>query len=244
MYRRNGLLVLVLGFWLAATPAAWGDLLTSTAGLSGLGTFSGTIDYQASSNTSATLTIAVENTTPAALGGDLTAFVFNNPNNLIATASLSSAPAHFALLASPHGINASPYGQFDFGASTGNAFQGGGSPSLGLAPGVTGTFVFALTGSNLQSLTTSSFFSTLSVGPGNGQGDQAFVARFRGFIPSGSDKVPGADTSPPSGPGPHPAGGEFPEPGSLVLAMLGGSGLVLLAWNRKRRKRLSITADH
>src|SRR5260370_33371397 len=109
-------------------PAARGECLTGTTGLSGLGKYEGSIDYKAGSDTSATLTIVLKNTTPAALGGDLTAFVFNNPGDHISSATLTTAPANFSLLAAANNINAGPYGQFDFWASTGGAFERGGAP--------------------------------------------------------------------------------------------------------------------
>jgi hypothetical protein len=237
MCQHSRWLVLALGAWfLTGGGQAQADLIQSdliqsvpsTPTQPHLGSYTGTLTYEASSSTAATLTITLKNTTNSTLGGDLTAFVFNNPGGQITSASLSTT-THFLLMSGSNSINAGPYGYFDFGATTGGAFEGGGNPSLGLAPGQTGKFTFNLTGTGLGSLTGSDFFSTLSVGPGDGQGDQAFVARFRGFIPDGSDKVPGVDP-----PGPPQ---QAPEPGSLILAALSGLGLVGLV--RARRQRSS-----
>lgn len=232
MRKHHRWFVLTLGICLLmGGRQAHADLIQiqSTTGPSNLGSYTGSLDYAATSSTAAILTINLQNTTAPALGGYLTAFVFNNPNDKITSASLPTT-AHFSLLSGSNSINASPYGSFDFGASTGGAFQGGGNPALGLAPGHSGTFTFTLAGTGMESLKAADFFKTLSVGPGQGQGSQAFVARFRGFIPNGSDKVPGIDPPNP-GPGTH----QLPEPGSLVLASLGGLGLIGVF--RARRKR-------
>jgi hypothetical protein len=83
-------------------------------------------------------------------------------------------------------------------------------------------------GKGLNTLTTASFFDTLSDPPGIGAGAQAFVARFRGFIPEGSDKVPGVDP---------PALQGVPEPSSLLLVGVGGGSLALMGWKRRRRRQ-------
>src|SRR5262245_65836718 len=108
--------------------------------------------------------------------------------------TMDSSNANYGLLGSApfhNGAKGSPFGHFDFGAGTGGSFEGGGNPSKGLAVGHSATFTFALTGTGLDGLTAASFFSSHSVPPGQGEGPEAFVARFRGFSPEGSDKVPG-----------------------------------------------------
>lgn len=163
-------------------------------GLEGLGSFEGSLSYSASSATAATLTVVLTNTSPAANGGYLDAFVFNNPGNYISGVSLLSGSASgFSVFGGPgysNGIPGVPFGQFDIGATTGNAFLGGGAPSGGMLPGVTGTFYFSLTGSGLNGLNEQSFMDALSSGTGAGEGYQPFVVRFRGFEDGGSDKVP------------------------------------------------------
>jgi hypothetical protein len=202
-----------------------GDTANSTDHLAN---FTGSISVTSSSSTAATLTVSLTNTTPTANGGFLTAFVLNNPSNEITGISLTSAPANFGLIGTApftNGtINGSPYGQFAFGASTGGSFQGGGSPSGGLAVGSTGTFVFALTGTGLNSLTEASFDNTSSIGSGDGQGHQFFVARFRGLEHDGSDKVPGMASA-------------VPEPSSFAL--MGIAGAVGLVVRRVRKGRVA-----
>lgn len=189
-----------------------GDSVHST---SHVGDFHATLQYVASDAGHATLTVVLKNTTPA-YGGYLTAFVLNNPGNAISGFALTgNGNGNFHLIlagSSPNPTNGAPFGAFDFGASTGSSFEGGGSPNGGLAMNQQGTFTFALTGTHLNLLNETSFVNELSVGPGQGQGPEFFVARFRGFdreCPAGSDKVP-ADVV-----------AQTPEPATLLLGALG-----------------------
>src|SRR5262249_18172334 len=144
------------------------EFLTSLPGLSGLGSYEGTWNYASSNSTHSTLDITLKNTSPPANGGYLTAFIFNNPGNKITGATLTSSNSHFGLIGGPsfnNSINGAPYGHFDIGASTGGSFEGGGNPSKGIAVGVTDSFHFAFTGTGLDTLNASAFFSSLSVGP-------------------------------------------------------------------------------
>ncbi len=234
----RSLLLFPLAIALGLCPTqARGDLiaLTSQPGLSGLGSFQGSLDYQASDGQNAVLTVVLKNTSPVGNGGYLTAFVFNNPGNSITTASLTG-PARFALLGAPdfdNGVNGAPFGHFDLGASTGGSFEGGGAPNKALGVGMTGTFTFTLTGHGLDALTASSFLSARSVPPGAGEGVMPFVARFRGFADGGSDKVPGGSVKVPDHP--RPTSFDAPEPATLGMA---GAGLTaLLGWGCLRRKR-------
>jgi hypothetical protein len=223
---------------LALGPRANAEAITSLTGLEGIGAFTGTFTYTPASATSATLVVQLTNTSAVGGGGFLTALAFNNPGGHITGVSFSSSDPDFGLLGGSsfsNGVSAGPYGQLDIGASTGGSFEGGGSPSQGLGFGATGTFTFNLTGTGLDGLTASSFFSAYSVPPGAGQGVQAFVARFRGFTSDGagnatSDKVRGVLGTPL-----NPA--EInPEPGSLILAAVGGVGTGIL-WLRRRARR-------
>jgi hypothetical protein len=212
------------GLWPAAGRA---DLIhiASDQGLHGLGFFQGSLAYTVTDATHGTLTVTLTNTSPTANGGYLTGFVLNNPGGQITKVSLAG-PAAFALLGGPkfnNGINAAPFGRFDLGAAVGGSFEGGGNAQSGLGVGQTGTFVFSLTGTALNSLTAQSFGQALSAGPGDGKGDEPFVARFRGFKHGDGDKVPDTVVH------------DSPEPGTLVLA---GAALVSLAgygWSRRKR---------
>jgi hypothetical protein len=225
-----------------AAAVAWGcwpsparaELIEGSNGLNSLGAYTGTFSYTPNGGTQATLVISLTNTSPGG-SGYLTAFVFNNPSKLITGATLDSSNANFALLgAAPFqdGVGGQPFGHFDLGASTGGSFTGGGNPSKGLGVGQTGTFTFALTGSDLDGLTANSFFSSLSAPPGQGKGPAAFVARFRGFDPEGSDKVPGVlvirDDLPVVGVD------QVPEPSALTVAAVGLG--TLATWVACRRR--------
>jgi hypothetical protein len=225
--RKNRLFqVLALGIlsFITFNPVA-SAVLTPIEGTGALGSYTGSFDYSASNSTTAQFTISLTNTSPADNGGYLTAFVFNNPFDYITGVSLVSSDPDFALLGGPtfdDGVNGSPYGQFDIGSSTGSSFEGGGNPSTGIAVGSTESFTFSFTGSNLDNLTEQSFLAALSVPPGDGQGDEGFVARFRGFEDGGSDKVP-------AGGGGQPV---VPEPATMLLFGAGAVG----AYLKKKKK--------
>jgi hypothetical protein len=212
---------------LAAAGPARAGLITGTHGLNGLGQFTGTFSYQPLTDHSAALEVQLTNTSPAATGGFVTGFVFNNPGDRITGATLTG-PLFFKLLGGPsfnNSVNGAPFGQFDLGAAVGGSFEGGGKPSRGLGVLHSGQFYFALTGHNLNEISENDFLSAPSAGPGDGQGHPAFVARFRGFDnPHGpdSDKTPIDRQSPPSPPLHH-----FPEPptgilGGLAVLAIGG----------------------
>ncbi|MFO0804746.1 MAG: hypothetical protein U0791_16685 [Gemmataceae bacterium] len=210
---------------LAAAASTHAGPITSVGGLNGLGSFNGTFTYVPTDATKGTLNLTLNNTSPLANGGYLTAFVFNNPGQRITGASLWSSDVHFQLLGGPafnNAVNGAPYGRFDLGASTGGSFEGGGNPSKGIAAGGSEDFVFHFTGSGMDSLTTQDFFSTFSVPPGSGEGVQAFAARFRGFECGGSDKVPGME---------QPV--LTPEPATLPISLAGLAVIVGLCRLRR-----------
>lgn len=191
---------------LGTTPSA------STVPISGrgtLGSFTESLTYSP--------TTSLTSTSPVANSGFITTFVLNNPGNQITSiSSFTDAPGGgcFSLIAlTNNGVNASPNGQFDFGATTGGSFEGGGSPNPGIAVGASDSFAFSLTGSNLSALTASSFLTEISTGTGSGAGAAALDVRFRGFTYDGSDKVvfgggAGGDAA---------SGTPVPEPASMVL---------------------------
>ncbi len=197
------------------------------SGTGSLGSFTGTFDYAPSDESSGIVNILLNNTSPALNGGFITAFVFNVPAGAGVTSSLlASSDGDFDLLGETDfsdNVNGAPFGQFDTGASTGNSFEGGGNPSVGIAVGGMATFSFTLSGTGLGSLTAADFLSTLSVPPGAGGGLEDFVVRFRGFDDGGSDKVSNAGDTP------------VPEPATALLLSLGFASL-LTSRVRARRK--------
>ena len=187
--------------------------ISGSTGLASLGAWEGSLDYSYTNSTTAELEVKLKNTSPVSNGGYITAFVFNNPLNLITAASLTASDSDFSIIGPANfqnTINAMPFGQFDLGASTKNAFQGGGAPQKGIAVGVEETFKFSLTGTNLDTLTENIFLDTLSEGNESDEGYQSFVVRFRGFEDGGSDKVPSTHS--------------MPEPGTLALFGIGAAG--------------------
>jgi hypothetical protein len=226
-------MVVTMGLILCLAEQGIAGQIVSGTGLQGLGSFDGTFSYSTSDSQHGLLQITLNNTSPVGNGGFLTAFALNNPFDRITSVSVTSSNANFGLLGSPsfqNGVSAPPFGNFDFGASTGGAFLGGGNPSKGIGVGGSASFDFVLKGTKLDLITEQDFFNAMSNSP-EGGGPLAFVARFRGFKNGGSDKVPGNYVVPP--PVTVTVAGA-PEPTSLALA---GTGVLCLAagwWRRKR----------
>lgn len=189
---------------LAGVPAASGALVFSSGPSEmGLGSFTGEMSFVATGATSGLLTVTLTNTSNPSNEGWLTAFAFNVVDGV--SVSYSSGLAGWMDIVNASG---SPFGIFDHGASTSDSWEGGGSPSAGIALGQTASATFLVSASApvLAGLTDESFFDD-----SNGY---AFVARFRGFADGNSDKVVGV----------------VPGPGALALAAIGAIGV------RRRRR--------
>lgn len=197
-----------------------------------LGDFKGTLIFSASGM----LTLSLTNTSPTANGGFITALLLNNPGGSITDiVSTSFTDTDFGLLdLKDKGWNGAPNGQFDFGASTGKSYTGGGKPQGGIEVGETETFTFNLTGSRLNVLSAQSFIDELSTGTGDGEGSEWLVVRFRGFEDGDSDKVAGIVRS--GDPKSEALTTSVPGPGATTLLLL---GLVLLGMGTLLRYRRS-----
>ncbi len=163
-------------------------LIAGTGTESGLGSFTGTMNYQSTTSSTGVLDVTLTNTSAS---GFLTALALNNPGSLTGISLIKPpTPTTFnALGLNTNGVNGQPLGSFDFGASTGGNWQGGGMPSNGLAANSTATFSFNLTGSNLNVLTTNSFANAFSINEQGASTDSFLAVRFRGFPNGGSDKA-------------------------------------------------------
>lgn len=187
--------------------------ITSNAALStsNLGAFTGTLDYVFLGGTTGQLDVTLTNTTPVAVGGYLTAFMFRPPPELGAFVSALTASTFVGMTDIPAGESGSPFaGSWIGGAGVDGTWLAGGAPSQGIGVGQTGAFSFTITGANASMLTSDSFVSGSVVSD-----PYAFVVRFRGMADGGSDKVPA---------------NQLPAPGAIAL--LGLTGAVA----RRRRR--------
>lgn len=144
--------------------------------------YSGTLDYTHIAGNVGQLTITVTNDTTGGIGGRLTAIAFRFDSADVTAATLLTSSG-VAGMTNTGSVNGAPFGTFMGGAGTGGQFEGGGSPSNGLAIGATATFIWQITASDAGSLTDLSFV--------NGSHQPSLIARFRGLADGGSDKVPG-----------------------------------------------------
>ena len=218
---------LALAVFAAIASSAKADVsFTSQPGLEGLGAYSGTLAFAATSDTQATLTLSLTNTSPVSNGGYLTGFAFNVPSTITGVTGYTPSITDFEQITS---VSTPPFGSYDFGAAIGGDWTGGGKPQDGIAVGATASFTFTVSGTGLTSLTASDIADS----------SPWLAARFRGFINGGSDKVkviggsilnpggdggsggPGGGDSGGGGPGPNPV----PAPAGLVLGLIALAGL-------------------
>ena len=230
----------------SAASAAQATISLSVAGLAGTGvTADVDFTYQSLSDTAATLTVAIENTTSSMVGGFATGFGFNVPTIGGATftsfgGDIDDAGAQqTTALGAPNesgwwtrfdfeGIKTpNSAGDFDVGVlnqSNANPFITGGVGSgAGVVVGETTTFTLAVVGSGLDDLTNAAFetafLSALSSGVTPGY---SFGVRFQGLANGGSDfAVTTTRTE------------AVPVPAAAVLALMGISAVGVL--NRRRR---------
>lgn len=86
----------------------------------------------------------------------------------------------------PPGTKGAPFlGVWQAGVGTDGEWQGGGTPTAGVAPGDTGAWAFLVSGTGAAALTAERLMSG-----GSMPDPYAFVVRFRGIGAGHSDKVP------------------------------------------------------
>jgi hypothetical protein len=204
------ILILILAISMIGINSSFAVPIVSSDGTEGLGSFLGDFNFSFTDDSNAQIIVSLTNTSPAENGGYFVAFAFNNPFNLITSASLTSTNPNFSILSGD--IDTNPYGTFDLGSSISDAWLGGGRPLGGIRVGETASFTFDLVGSGFLNLSNDDFFAS-------GSSDEEWlVARFKGFNDGGSDKVPG--TAP------------VPEPATMILL---GAGLIGLAGASRKK---------
>ena len=210
MMRCRSLLVLpVLVGGLAATnPLQAGFVDFKGAGwksTEALGSLTGRITYDSGLGS---LLVELTNTSNPGNGGFITGFLFNiaDGGNDVSVA-LTSATHPFLQTVTPMERAGAPFGIFDAGAALDGDWEGGGDPNPGIAVNQTGMFGFLVTGTGAGDLTATSFL------------DEGLVARFRGFVDGGSDKLPVV---------------MVPLPAPILMAGVGLAGIIL---TRKKLRR-------
>jgi len=169
--------------------------------------FSGSLSFDDATNV---LTVDLLNTTPVAVGGFLTAFAFNAPASATVTFGSTSLPSFGTFFDGPSTV---PFTGFEYGVGIGDPYNGGGTPSNGLAIGSSASWTFNVSGGSFSALD----FLTA----GAGSTEAPFLTRFRGLTNGGSDKVPGVPVT------------AVPEPETYALML---AGLGMLAFMTRRRR--------
>ena len=151
-----------------------------------LGSFAGTATYD---STAGKLTLVVQNTTPTATGGFLTAFAFDVAGSPVAKyedpdGGHKPNTNGFDDIRNKKGIVvASPLGKYEAGAGLDGKWMPGG-PKRGIASGASETFVFDVTGAGASSLNVGDFFS-------GGKSGLNIVASFKGMKHGRIDRAGG-----------------------------------------------------
>ena len=223
---------------LSATGVSQGAMTFSVSGLAGTGvTADVTFSYASSSNTTGTITVAIENTSPAAVGGFVTGFAFNAPMmsgvaftsiggdahgggvTAIPSGSVSpSATGWYAKFALEDIKTPNDAGDFDFGVLNHNAsgafITGGNGSEPKIDIGETHTFTLAVVGTGLDDFTNAQFESAFAgaFSSDDPSGDYFFGVRFQGVATGG-----GSDLAVPTQ--------MVPIPGAAVMAMMGLGGV-------------------
>ena len=162
---------------------------TSDTSLKHLGSFAGTATYD---STAGKLTLVVQNTTPTATGGFLTAFAFDVAGDSVAKyedpdGGHKPNTNGFDDIRNKKGVvNAAPFGKYEAGAGLDGKWLPGGF-KRGIAAGASQTFVFDVTGTGASSLNVGDFFS-------GGNTGLNIVASFKGIKHGRIDRAGGVSS--------------------------------------------------